>query len=95
MSVLSNQILQLQQKQQLLLKHYAQLKRENTQLKKALSKKDIQLQSTEEHLKALQQNLDVVKLTKGAFDEKEKKDLDKRLSDYIKEIDRCMKLLNT
>ena len=95
MSVLSDQILQLQQKQQLLLKHYAQLKRENVQLKKSLSKKEVQLNHAEENLKNLQQNLDVVKLSKGAFDDSEKKELDKRLTDYIKEIDRCLKLLNT
>ena len=95
MSVLSEQLLQLQQKQQQLLKHYAQLKKENVQLKKALSKKETQLKATEDNLKELQHNFDVVKLSKGAFDDNEKKELDKRLTDYIKEIDRCLQLLNT
>ncbi len=95
MSVLSNQLLQLQQKQQLLLKQFAQLKRENLQLKKALSKRDIQLKNTEESMKDLQHNLDIVKLSKGVLDDKDKKELGKRLTDYIKEIDRCLLILNT
>lgn len=95
MSVLSDQILQLQQKQQQLLKHYSKLKKENVQLKKALFKKENQLNSTEEHLKELQHNFDVLKLSKGSFDENEKLALETRLTDYIKEIDRCLKLLNT
>ena len=95
MSILSNQLLQLQQKQELLLKHYLILKRENVQLKKSLSKKEGQLSKTEDHLKELQQKLDVVKLTKGTFEDSEKKALEKRLNEYIKEIDSCLKLLNT
>jgi len=95
MSILSNQLLQLQQKQELLLKHYLILKRENVQLKKSVSKKEAQLQKTEDQLKDLQQKLDAEKLSKGSLDNPEKKVLEKRLNEYIKEIDRCLKLLNT
>jgi len=95
MSVLSNQLLELQQKQQQLLKYYTQLKRENGQLKRTLSKKEVQLKDTQEELKELHHNYDVLKLSKGAVDGKEKKELDKRLAEYIKEIDRCLLLLNT
>ena len=95
MSVLFDQLLQLQQKQQLLLKQFAFLKSENRQLTKRLAKKDAQLTNAEDKLKDLQQKLDVLKISKGSFDDKEKKELERRIDAYVREIDRCLALLNT
>ena len=95
MSVLFDQLLQLQQKQQLLLKQFALLKSENKQLTKRLAKKDAQMIDAEEKLKDLQQKLDVLKISKGSFDDKEKKELERRIDAYVREIDRCLALLNT
>ena len=95
MSVLFDHLLQLQQKQQLLLKQFAVLKTENRQLTKRLAKKDAQLINAEEKLKDLQQKLDVLKISKGAFSDEEKKELERRIDAYVKEIDRCLALLNT
>jgi len=95
MSVLFDQLLQLQQKQQLLLKQFTSLKSENRQLTKRLAKKDAQLTNAEERLKDLQQKLDVLKISKSSFDDKEKKELERRIDAYVREIDRCLALLNT
>ena len=95
MSVLFDQLLQLQQKQQLLLKQFSFLKSENRQLTKRLAKKDAQLTNAEDKLKDLQQKLDVLKISKGSFDDKEKKELERRIDAYVREIDRCLALLNT
>ena len=95
MSVLFDHLLQLQQKQQLLLKQFVVLKTENRQLTKRLAKKDAQLTNAEEKLKDLQQKLDVLKISKGAFSDEEKKELERRIDAYVKEIDRCLALLNT
>ena len=40
------------------------------------------------------QQTEVLKLSGSDMDEKEKKDLEKRLNQYVREIDRCIALLN-
>ncbi len=94
MSDINNQLVQLQQKLQLLIKNYQQLQREHVQLKKELEKTNTQLQEKNEHLQAIQQQIDVLKLGKAAFNEEEKLVLEKRINIYLKEIDKCLSLLN-
>jgi len=95
MSTLNSQIIQMQQRLKLLISNYMVLKRENVQLKKEIAKKQTLLTDREQLLQTLQQQLDVLKLSKDSFSEDEKSELNKRIETYIKEIDRCLSLLNT
>ncbi len=95
MSTLNSQIIQMQQRLKLLISNYMVLKRENVQLKKEIAKKQTLLTEREQLLQTLQQQLDVLKLSKDSFSEDEKSELNKRIETYIKDIDRCLSLLNT
>ncbi|HMG68484.1 MAG TPA: hypothetical protein VK588_12390 [Chitinophagaceae bacterium] len=86
-------IKRIQEKLQRLLKQYNDLQKENKQLKKELetsSKQSLQQQQTMEILK---QQLEVVKMSSGNWDENDKKEFEKRINHYVKEIDKCIALL--
>jgi len=83
----------IQEKLQLLLRQRDLLLKENGRLKEELQ----QLQQTQNdqslRLDQLQQQVEVLKVTKTAMSEGEKKALEKKLGQYIREIDRCITLL--
>lgn len=94
-TTINAQLEQLQQKMQLLLKHYAQLQRENVQLKKDVAKKQQQLTLNQQVIQQQEQQIDALRLSKDGFSVEEKRELERRIDVYIREIDRCMSLLNT
>ncbi|MBC7650357.1 MAG: hypothetical protein H7101_01255 [Deinococcales bacterium] len=91
---INSQLQLLQVKLQQLLKNYQQLQKENGQLKKELIKKLAEVSSLKETTQNIQQQIDVLKLSKSGFDTTEKVILEKRIDIYLKEIDKCLALLN-
>lgn len=89
------QIKSIQDKLQQLLKQQAVLQRENQRLKKELDKATGLLEEKQSVMQSLQQQMDVVKLGSGNLNEAEKNALSKRIDVYLKEIDKCLALLNT
>ena len=89
------QIKSIQEKLQQLLKQQAVLQRENQRLKKELDKATGLLEEKQSLMQSLQQQMDVVKLGSGNLNEAEKNALGKRIDVYLKEIDKCLALLNT
>jgi regulator of replication initiation timing len=90
------QIKSIQDKLQQLLKQQAVLQRENQKLKKDLEKAIVENNEREQSLQALQQQVDAVKLGSGnLLNDTEKTVLSKRIDGYLKEIDKCLALLNT
>jgi chromosome segregation ATPase len=94
MTTLSNQLAQFQQKLMRVMKQYDVLHRENARLKKELAKKDVLLSNKEALLKDLEEKLAALRLSKGSFSDEEKKQLGKKINTYVKEIDKCLTLLN-
>jgi archaellum component FlaC len=88
-----DQISRISSKLQSLLKQYDHLLRENEKLKKEnlalMAKQEEQSRRTQE----LEQSVAVLKTLSGKMDTTEKKELEKRLNGYIREIDRCISLL--
>jgi len=84
----------IQLKLQQLLKQYQLLQKENTQLKKELAKSQQNNSEKTEQLQTLQQQVDVLKLGVRGWGEQEKEELEKRIDVYLKEIDKCIALLN-
>lgn len=89
------QIKSIQDKLQQLLRQQAVLQKENQRLKKELEKaggidgeKDRQIQS-------LQQKMDTLKIGSLHLNEEDKSALGKRIDSYLKEIDKCLAMLNT
>jgi len=85
----------VQDKLQLLLKHHQVLTRENQRLQKELDRSQQQLMQRDEQVRLLQQQIDALKLGTSAHSPEEKLLLEKRINGYLKEIDKCLALLNT
>ena len=64
-------------------------------LKKELEKATLLTVEKQELVQTLQQQMDVAKLGSGNLNEAEKNALGKRIDTYLKEIDKCLALLNT
>lgn len=84
----------IQQKLQLLLKKYAALEKENLRLEKEVAKNNEVFAQQQQLVDTLKQQLQITKISAGTWNEKDKKDFEKRISSYIKEIDRCITLLS-
>ena len=89
------QIKSIQDKLQQLLKQQGVLQKENQKLKKDLEKALFATEEKEQTLQAIQQQMDVLKLGSGSLNDEEKNALSKRIDVYLKEIDKCLSLLNT
>ena len=95
MEDLTSQIKNIQDKLQQLLKQHGQLQKENGQLRKDLDRTQALMNEKERELAAAQQQLDVLKMGSGNLSQGEKDALGKRIDGYLKEIDKCLALLNT
>lgn len=84
----------IQDKLQQLLKQQAALQKENALLKEEVNgfrEKSSQYHSTIETLK---QQVDISKFSNGEMDDEERRQFEKRINTYLKEIDRCIAMLS-
>jgi len=88
------QIERIHQKIQLLLKQQESLQKLNTSLKQELTGLKQQRDQHLESIGELQQQLTILKAAKSELSEDEKRAFEKRLGQYIREIDRCITLLS-
>jgi len=89
------QLKKISEKLQLLLKRFESLRRENEKMRAALEpakQREIALQTK---IADLEQQVIVLKMAAAPMDEAEKKELDKKLNTYLKEIDRCIGMLSS
>ena len=89
-----DQLKNISEKCQELVKRYEQLKKENERLKAELVPAKERELGFMEQIASLEQKVIVLKAGTGHLDEAEKKELDKRLHTYLKEIDRCISMLS-
>jgi len=94
MSDVEKQLKRIQDKLQQVLKEHAALQKENLRLKEELDKNRTQSFSHQQNIEDLKQQVDVLKITSGDWDPNDKKEFEKRINSYIKEIDRCIALLS-
>jgi len=94
MSDVETQLKRIQDKLQQVLKEHAALQKENLRLKEELDKNRTQSFSHQQNIEDLKQQVDVLKITSGDWDSNDKKEFEKRINSYIKEIDRCIALLS-
>ena len=93
MSVLEENIKRVNSKLQQLLKQYRISQKENEKLKKELA--DLRNLQTErsKQMDELEQKVAILKTATNNMTDEDKKELEKRLNLYIKEIDRCITML--
>mgnify|MGYP003576737106 FL=1 len=84
----------LADKLQLLLKVVARLQKENERLKGELQSAREKEQAAYGRIDELQQQTAILKYAAGEMDEKEKKDFEKKINQYLREIDKCIAYLS-
>lgn len=94
MSLSELQINRIQEKAQQLVKQYQQLQNENEQLKKEARLSSEKQESYKSKMETLEEKLAVLKTATGQLNDTDKKEIEKRLNHYLKEIDRCITMLS-
>jgi chromosome segregation ATPase len=88
------QLKRIQAKLQQLLKQYAVLQKENNWLKDELDAAKKEIFHQQETMNTLKQQVDVLKYSNGEMGEADRKEFEKRINFYVKEIDRCIVMLS-
>ena len=76
-----------------MLKAHAALQKENRRLKEELATATAKISGNQQQVEELKQQVSVLKVSAGSMNEADKKELEKRINGYLKEIDRCIALL--
>jgi hypothetical protein len=87
------QLKRIQEKAQKLVKENSVLQKEKQNLERELSKNKEQSKQHQQTIESLKQHVDILKLNSAELNEPDKKEIEKRINNYIKEIDRCIALL--
>jgi len=88
------QLKRINDKLQDLLKKYELLQKENDKLRNELLPAKQREIGFMEQISILEQKIMVMKTNVGKMDETDRKELDKKLHGYLKEIDRCISMLS-
>lgn len=91
---LDQHIKRLNDKLHQLIKRYAVLQKENGRLKNELNILKLKEKEQQEQLELFALRIDVLKASKGEMMEDEKKVFEKKVNQYLKEVDKCIALLN-
>ncbi|MCX6315736.1 MAG: hypothetical protein NTW29_00480 [Bacteroidetes bacterium] len=93
MSTTEQQWKRIQDKLRLLLKQHSTVRKENRKLKEELDAAHKKMQEQQQAADELKQQISILKLNTGEMKEADKRELEKRLTAYLKEIDRCIAML--
>jgi cell division septum initiation protein DivIVA len=94
MSEVDVYIKRIQEKLQQLIKQHHELQKENNQLKKDLERSAKQSVHHQQTIETLKQQVEALKISSGNWDEHDKKEFEKRINHYVKEIDKCIALFS-
>lgn len=94
MSLIDNQFNIINDKLQQLMKLQGQLRKENEKLRIDLEQAKAKENAAQNLVQELQQQTSVLKLAAGEFNQKDKKDFEKQINQYIREIDKCISFLS-
>jgi len=83
----------IQDKLQQLLKQFAAAQKENSRLKDELHTAQEKISGQQKNVDELKQQVSILKVSAGEMSEVDKKEFEKRINGYLKEIDRCIVLL--
>ncbi len=92
MSTTEEQLKRIQDKLQQLLKQHASVRKENEKLKEELGITREKLSLQQLYLDELRQQVSILKLNAGGMNDRDKKEIEKKINSYLKEIDRCIAL---
>ena len=87
-------IRRIKEKLQQVLKQAVALRKENEKLKHELHETKAGICQRDELIQILELRIEVLKAAKGEIPAEDRKVLEKRINQYIKEVDKCLALLN-
>jgi len=93
MSNTEQHLKRIQDKLQQLLKQHAAMQKENSKLREDLGLAHQKIAAQQKGTDELKQQVSILKVSAGEMSEADKKDFEKRINSYLKEIDRCITLL--
>ena len=94
MKTVEEHIHSINAKLQQLVKKYAILKKENTILHDELEEKRTNEKYFLERINSLEMQAGMLKASSGQMNEKDKHDFEKRINQYIKDLEKCITMLN-
>jgi chromosome segregation ATPase len=80
----------IQEKLQELLRQQQLLKKQNEQLLASLAASEQKSTAHQQRIEELQQQVSVLKMNAAQLNPQDKKELEKKINQYLKEIDRCI-----
>ena len=93
MSTTEQHLKRIQEKLQQLLRQHVVVMRENNKLKEALESVRQKITDQQKTADELKQQVSILKVSAGEMSGSDKKEFEKRINGYLKEIDRCIALL--
>ena len=94
MQQVEEHINRINSKLQELLKKYALLEKESEQQQKNMLRLEQENELKEAKIKMLEQQQHILKAAAGKMDDPDKKEFEQVINKYIREIDKCINLLN-
>lgn len=94
MAELDENIKRINNKLQQLLKQYQLLQKENERKSNEIKELKASKEDQSNQITALQQQVMILRSAAGEMPEKDKKEFEKHINQYLKEIDKCIGLLS-
>lgn len=84
----------LNEKLQLLLKQHHRLQKENERLRQELLESKSRESALQQQLEGLHEQVSILKITSGEMTAQDKKEFERKISQYIREVDKCIAFLS-
>lgn len=94
MKTLEEYVSSINQRLQQLHKKYSALQKENAMLHQQLEECRASQTNASEKINTLELQVNILKASAGKMNEKEKQNFDRRINQYIKDLDKCIGMLN-
>ena len=94
MSDLEQHIKRITDKLQQLLKNYQQLQKDNERLGRLIDTLQQAKEKDMQQVNELQERVSILKAASGQMNEADKKEFEKNINKYIREIDKCIGILS-
>jgi ElaB/YqjD/DUF883 family membrane-anchored ribosome-binding protein len=94
MSDLEQNIKRINDKLQQLLKNYQQLQKENSRQSELIKQLKEAKEKDNQQITNLKEKISILKAAAGKMNEADKKEFEKNINQYIREIDKCIGILS-
>lgn len=90
----NEQLQRIREKLGELVKRQTQLQKQNKELSDALQQEQKQNAAYSEKLEDLKRQVEILKISTGTWNDQDKRAFEKRINQYIRDIDKCITLMS-